>query len=50
MPQCGFSKRMIELLNGYLGTSISSFGHFDILSDSEVREGLKVYSKWPTYP
>jgi glutaredoxin-related protein len=23
---------------------------FDILSDEEVRQGLKEYSKWPTYP
>ncbi|GAB2290085.1 hypothetical protein Dimus_024375, partial [Dionaea muscipula] len=27
-----------------------SFGSFDILSDQEVREGLKTYSNWPTYP
>jgi glutaredoxin-related protein len=26
------------------------FGSFDILSDNEVREGLKKYSNWPTYP
>lgn len=26
------------------------FGHFDILTDEEVRQGLKVYSDWPTYP
>lgn len=49
-PQCGFSSRMISLLNRYVGTSISSFGTFDIFSDTEVREGLKVWSKWPTYP
>lgn len=23
---------------------------FDILSDEEVRQGLKTYSDWPTYP
>jgi glutaredoxin-related protein len=28
----------------------SSFGHFDILSDAAVREGMRVYSNWPTYP
>ena len=49
-PQCGFSKRMISLLNRYVGTCIDSFGYFDIFSDSEVREGLKAWSKWPTYP
>jgi glutaredoxin-related protein len=26
------------------------FAHFDILSDNEVREGLKKLSNWPTYP
>ena len=27
-----------------------SYGHFDILSDESVRQGLKQYSSWPTYP
>jgi glutaredoxin-related protein len=27
-----------------------SFGSFDILSDEAVRQGLKQYSQWPTYP
>eukprot|EP00983_Pelagomonas_calceolata_P112137 1159854-Pelagomonas_calceolata.AAC.7 len=26
------------------------FGSFDILSDQAVREGMKVYSNWPTFP
>jgi glutaredoxin-related protein len=26
------------------------FGSFDILSDEEVRQGLKTHSDWPTYP
>lgn len=26
------------------------FGSFDILSDDDVRAGLKVYSDWPTFP
>jgi glutaredoxin-related protein len=28
----------------------SEYAYFDIFSDQEVREALKVYSKWPTYP
>jgi len=46
-PQCGFSRKMVELLTkaGFL-----DFGFFDILTDLEVREGLKKYSNWPTYP
>ena len=27
-----------------------SFGTFDILTDEEVRQGLKKFSNWPTYP
>ena len=26
------------------------FSYFDILADPEVREGLKEYANWPTYP
>lgn len=46
-PRCGFSNRMIELLRS---TSSSQFSSFDILSDNAVRQGLKTYSNWPTYP
>ena len=26
------------------------FSYFDILSDKDVREGLKTFGEWPTYP
>lgn len=45
-PQCGFSRKMVALLK----ESNVQFGHFDILQDNEVRQGLKKYSNWPTYP
>eukprot|EP01100_Stratorugosa_tubuloviscum_P001637 TRINITY_DN136_c0_g1_i1.p1 TRINITY_DN136_c0_g1~~TRINITY_DN136_c0_g1_i1.p1 ORF type:complete len:219 (+),score=98.92 TRINITY_DN136_c0_g1_i1:33-689(+) len=45
-PQCGFSSKMIDLLN----KNKIKFGHFNILGDQEVREGLKKFSNWPTYP
>merc|ERR1719240_1725439 len=45
-PRCGFSRKMVELLK----TQTITFGHFDILTDNEVREGLKTYSNWRTYP
>mmetsp|Transcript_30073 Transcript_30073/g.75705 ORF Transcript_30073/g.75705 Transcript_30073/m.75705 type:complete len:335 (+) Transcript_30073:62-1066(+) len=45
-PQCGFSRRMVELL----AENKIEFSTFDILSDPEVRQGLKEYSNWPTYP
>lgn len=45
-PQCGFSKKAVEILR----TENVKFGTFDILGDNEVREGLKKFSNWPTYP
>lgn len=45
-PQCGFSERMVQLLQKYN----TQFGSFDILRSQSVRERLKVYSHWPTYP
>jgi len=45
-PQCGFSKRIVGILKEY----DYQFGSFDILSDEDVRAGLKEYSKWQTYP
>ena len=46
MPQCGFSNNVVQILNS-LGVQ---FGSFDVLSDFEVREGIKEYSEWPTIP
>ncbi|CAD5231747.1 unnamed protein product [Bursaphelenchus xylophilus] len=45
-PRCGFSRKIVELLN----ENKIKFYAFDILSDEEVRQGLKKYSDWPTYP
>ena len=46
MPQCGFSNNVVQILNS-LGVE---FHTFDVLSDFEVREGIKEYSDWPTIP
>jgi len=46
MPQCGFSNNVVQILNS-LGVE---FKTFDVLSDYEVREGIKEYSDWPTIP
>ncbi|KAJ8867279.1 hypothetical protein PR048_031078 [Dryococelus australis] len=40
---------MCHLLHGYSLFSLQ-FGTFDILADEEVRQGLKEFSDWPTYP
>lgn len=45
-PICGFSKRLIAVLDKY-GIDFDSF---DISFDGEVCEGLKKFSNWPTYP
>lgn len=46
MPQCGFSNNVVQILN-VLGVPYETV---DILQDSEIREGIKEYSKWPTIP
>ena len=46
MPQCGFSNNVVQILNS-LGIS---FETFDVLSDEEIRQGIKEYSNWPTIP
>lgn len=46
MPQCGFSNNVVQILN-VLGVP---FETFDVLADPEVRDGVKMYSSWPTIP
>ena len=46
MPQCGFSAAVVGVLKE-LG---ATYGSYNILADPELREGLKEYSSWPTYP
>jgi monothiol glutaredoxin len=45
-PQCGFSAQVVSIL----GRLLPSYGSFDVLSDREVREGIKEFSNWPTIP
>lgn len=45
-PKCGFSRQIVEILDSYN----VSYDAFNILEDEEVRQGLKEYSDWPTYP
>jgi len=46
MPQCGFSAAVV----GVLKEIGAPFESFNILADGEIREGLKAYSNWPTFP
>ncbi len=45
-PQCGFSGQTVAALKA-VG---KPFSYVNIFDDPEVREGLKVYSNWPTFP
>jgi len=45
-PQCGFSQRVTAILNTYE----VPFAAVNVLLNNELREGIKVYSDWPTIP
>ena len=45
-PQCGFSGKAIQILQAL----DSKFVNVDVHSNDENREGVKVYSNWPTIP
>ncbi|KAF5719285.1 glutaredoxin [Fusarium mundagurra] len=45
-PQCGFSRQLVGLLRD----NSVKYGFFNILADDEVRQGLKEFADWPTYP
>ena len=45
-PQCGFSGQAVAALNA-IG---KPYAYVNIFEDPEIREGLKEYSNWPTFP
>ena len=45
-PQCGFSAQIVSILEE-LGITFKSF---DVLSDENIRQGIKEYAHWPTIP
>lgn len=45
-PRCGFSRQIVEILD----KEAVAYDSFDILEDEEIRQGLKKFSDWPTYP
>ncbi|MBZ4202963.1 MAG: Grx4 family monothiol glutaredoxin [Methylovulum sp.] len=45
-PQCGFSGRTVQLLDA----CNAKYATVNIFDDPELREALKEYSHWPTYP
>jgi monothiol glutaredoxin len=45
-PQCGFSARVVDILDEYL----DDYTTIDVLSDPALRDGIKAFSNWPTIP
>lgn len=45
-PQCGFSGQIVQVLDA----CAAKYETVNILEDPELREALKSYSNWPTYP
>src|SRR5205823_14210883 len=45
-PQCGFSAQTVAALRA-MG---AEFKHVNIFEEPEIREALKRFSNWPTYP
>jgi monothiol glutaredoxin len=45
-PQCGFSAKTVSVLRA----TGAKFAYINIFEDPEIREGLKAYSNWPTFP
>lgn len=46
MPQCGFSAKVVQMINSY-GVPYETV---DVLADPEIRQGIKEISNWPTIP
>ena len=49
-PQCGFTSQLLRLLSENGLNYGDHYDTFNILADPGVREGLKVWAQWPTYP
>jgi monothiol glutaredoxin len=45
-PQCGFSQRVVQILDHLNAT----YRDIDVLSSVEMRSGIKEFSQWPTIP
>src|SRR6201989_718592 len=45
-PQCGFSGQVVQILD-HLG---GGYKGLNVLESAELRNGIKVYSNWPTIP
>jgi len=46
VPQCGFSARVVQILDSLL----PKYATVDVLRAPDIREGIKEFSSWPTIP
>ncbi len=46
-PQCGFSGRAVQILKA---CGVTDYASVNVLTDEEVRQGVKNYANWPTIP
>ena len=46
-PQCGFSANAVQLLKP---SGVNAFAAINVLSDPDIRQGIKEFSNWPTIP
>ncbi|MCS6780656.1 MAG: Grx4 family monothiol glutaredoxin [Geminicoccaceae bacterium] len=45
-PMCGFSARVVQILSN----AGIKFQSYNVLEDPELRQGLKEFANWPTFP
>lgn len=45
-PMCGFSAQVVQILNSYA----VKYETVNVLDDWDIREGVKIFSNWPTIP
>jgi monothiol glutaredoxin len=45
-PQCGFSDTVLKVLKFYG----ADFTTYDVLTNPDLRSGMKIYSQWATFP
>lgn len=48
-PMCGFSRRVVTILD-MADVPPSKIQSYNVLADDELRQSLKEYSDWPTFP
>ncbi|MFA7282520.1 MAG: Grx4 family monothiol glutaredoxin [Sterolibacterium sp.] len=46
-PQCGFSQTAVQILKA---CGVNQFASVNVLTEPEIRAGIKDYANWPTVP